>query len=307
MRPDEPLIAILMAVYEPGMPWIEEQLKSLNAQTYPNIRLYIRDDGSSDHVYASICKLAEKIVTAFPYVISRNEKNIGVNGTFELLTRDARGEYFAYCDQDDIWFPEKLAVLAPMIKGNRVLAYSDMEVIDARGVTLAQSLKQIRPRLEYVSGEGLAETYFFRNCTAGCCMMVRSDIAKKAVPFPKRTMWDHWVAIVSASQGEISFTSRCLMSYRQHDHNQTGVLYHICTKEDYKREKLEPLEERLQAYKRIKKPSEEMEEFIFSRINKKLTGIWKHRRFSPYEASWEIATSYMPDKIYQMVIGKIKR
>ena len=42
----KPRIAILMAVYEPRMDWLREQLLSLNAQTYPNLMLYIRDDCS---------------------------------------------------------------------------------------------------------------------------------------------------------------------------------------------------------------------------------------------------------------------
>ena len=41
-----PRIAILMAIYEPRMDWLEAQLRSLDAQTYPNLRLYIRDDCS---------------------------------------------------------------------------------------------------------------------------------------------------------------------------------------------------------------------------------------------------------------------
>ena len=47
METDKPRIAILMAVYEPQMDWLREQLKSLERQTYPNLHLYIRDDGSS--------------------------------------------------------------------------------------------------------------------------------------------------------------------------------------------------------------------------------------------------------------------
>ena len=42
----KPRIAILMAVYEPRMDWLREQLLSLDAQIYPNLMLYVRDDCS---------------------------------------------------------------------------------------------------------------------------------------------------------------------------------------------------------------------------------------------------------------------
>ena len=103
MPTDKPQIAILMAVYEPRMDWLREQLLSLNAQTYPNLKLYVRDDCSPSVPYEEIQSCLQDCISAFPYTIQRNEKNLGSNGTFEQLTREAGGDYFAYCDQDDIW------------------------------------------------------------------------------------------------------------------------------------------------------------------------------------------------------------
>ena len=111
MATDKPLISILMAVYEPRMDWLREQLVSLNEQTYPNLRLYIRDDGSSAVSYEQMRSCVQECITRFSYTIARNEKNVGSNSTFELLTGEAEGDLFAYCDQDDVWLPEKLTVL----------------------------------------------------------------------------------------------------------------------------------------------------------------------------------------------------
>ena len=111
MGTDKPLISILMAVYEPRIDWLREQLVSLNEQTYPNLRLYIRDDCSPTVSYEQIQSCVQDCITHFPYTITRSEKNLGSNGTFELLTREAEGVLFAYCDQDDVWLPEKLEVL----------------------------------------------------------------------------------------------------------------------------------------------------------------------------------------------------
>ena len=54
---DKPRIAILMAIYEPRMDWLREQLESLDQQTYPNLKLYIRDDASPKVRYEDICEV----------------------------------------------------------------------------------------------------------------------------------------------------------------------------------------------------------------------------------------------------------
>ena len=306
MGTSKPMISILLAVYEPRLDWLKELLESLNAQTYPNIMLYVRDDASTKVPHEAIKTLIEKTITAFPYVLDSNEVNLGSNKTFELLTRNASGDYYAYCDHDDIWMPEKLEVLEEGIKASTMI-YSDMSVIDENGSKIAVSLNDIRPRLKYIYGDGLAETYFFRNCTAGCSMMVRSGIAQKAMPFPKNTIWDHWVAIVAASQGSIAFTPRCLLAYRQHDHNQTGILTNVSTKSDYYRERIEPLAERFTLYSKISEPTDQMREFIKSRKNGKITGIWKNRKYARYESYWEIASAFIPDSIYKILVDLIKK
>ena len=105
-----PQIAILMAVYEPRPDWLREQLASLNAQTYPNLKLYVRDDCSPTVPFEAVQACVAECITAFPYEIARNEENLGSNKTFERLTAETDGELLAYCDQDDVWLPEKLEV-----------------------------------------------------------------------------------------------------------------------------------------------------------------------------------------------------
>ena len=89
METGKPLISILMAVYEPRLDWLREQLESLEAQTYPNLRLYIRDDCSPTVPLEEINRCVEACIRNFPWTITRNEKNLGSNGTFQRLTEDA--------------------------------------------------------------------------------------------------------------------------------------------------------------------------------------------------------------------------
>ena len=66
MGTGKPLIAILMAVYEPQMDWLREQLLSLEGQTYPNLRLYIRDDCSPTVPFEEIQGCVKECIQSFP-------------------------------------------------------------------------------------------------------------------------------------------------------------------------------------------------------------------------------------------------
>ena len=307
MGTDKPLISILMAVYEPRMDWLREQLVSLNEQTYPNLRLYIREDCSPTVPYEQIQSCVQERITRFSYTITRNEKNLGSNGTFELLTRDAEGDLFAYCDQDDVWLPEKLTVLQEAMERERaVLAYSDVSAVDDEGKLLARSLRELRPRLTYLEGSDLAPKLFFRNCVAGCAMLVNSNIAKRAIPFPRQTVCDHWIALLAATEGTVAFVPDQLVRYRQHKRNQTGVLAGVSDKQSYLRYKVAPLEERLTCYRQHTVPQEEIEAFARARIDGRIIMIWKYRALAPHEAEFEIAAHLLPDGLISWMLRRVK-
>lgn len=221
-----------MAVYEPRVDWLKEQLMSLNAQTYPNLRLYVRDDCSPNVLFETVRALVEQCITAFPYTIERNERNLGSNKTFERLTMEAEGDYFAYCDQDDICLPEKLSVSEAQI-GFAGLICGDVIPIDANGRRLAGSITELRPRIVLKEGAGLGGSLIYRNFVIGCTMLIRSDIAKAAVPFAQSMVHDHYLAWFCAQENEIAVAKQPLLYYRQHEGNQTGVLTNVVTKQDY--------------------------------------------------------------------------
>ena len=307
MGTGKPLISILMAVYEPRMDWLRQQLVSLNEQTYPNLRLYIREDCSPTVPYEQIQSCVQDCITRFPYVITRNEKNLGSNATFELLTKEAEGDLFAYCDQDDVWLPEKLTVLQEAMERERaVLAYSDVSAVDDEGKLLARSLRELRPRLTYLEGSDLAPKLFFRNCVAGCAMLVNSNIAKRAIPFPRQTVCDHWIALLAATEGTIAFVPDQLVRYRQHKRNQTGVLAGVSDKQSYLRYKVAPLEERLTCYRQHTVPQEEIEAFARARIDGRIIMIWKYRALAPHEAEFEIAAHLLPDGFISWMLRRVK-
>ena len=231
----KPLISILLATYEPRLDWLRELLLSLNGQTYPHLCLAVRDDGSSPASFEAVSRLIAETVTAFPCSISRNEGNLGSNRTFALLTEAAQGAYLAYCDQDDVWMPEKLTVLQEVLEREGAgLACSDVVPTDEDGRPVASSITALRPRHVFRSGQGLAGGIANHNYVIGCTMLIRTEIAQASLPFPAHMVHDHYLAFYCAREHGIAVADRPLVYYRRHAGNQTGVLSNVRTREDYR-------------------------------------------------------------------------
>lgn len=303
---DLPLVSILLSVYNPNKIWLSEQFISLNNQTYSNIELLVYDDCPEFPLDEEFIK---KYITKFPYKLIRAIKNGGSNKAFEELTKQGNGQYFAYCDQDDIWEPNKTETLINLIqKDDSILAYSDMSVIDKNGKPTAENLRIVKPRIKYVYGEKLFSKFFFENCVSGCCMLIKSNIAKKAIPFSKVTIHDQWLCIIGSYYGKISFTDKTLVKYRVHGNNQTGSFKGVYNKIDYYALRVNSLEERINEVKKCIDNIDlsEIEEFCHARINKNSFKIFKYRYLNRKEAYFEILIKYLPNWMFKIMLKKLK-
>lgn len=320
METDKPLISILMAVYEPRLDWLHEQLESLEAQTYPNLKLYIRDDCSPTVPFEEIQRCVAECIRSFPYEIGRNVKNTGSNGTFEQLTQEAEGEYFAYCDQDDVWLPEKLAVLREEIdKSGAQLVCSDMYIIDGNGKQTEDSITKVRRHHKFRAGEGLAEDLLISNFVTGCTMLVRSETAKQAVPFCPYMVHDHYIALYASVTGQIQSVIRPLIRYRIHGENQSGVMAGVVDKASYGQVRIDSQVKRFQWLGENFPYRKEIEGDICQRLEwllarqsnwkerRKRKTVWKYRRFSPLASMFELAAVYFPKQLFLFFIGLKKK
>ncbi len=315
----KPRIAILMAVYDPRMDWLREQLLSLNAQTYPNLMLYVRDDCSPTVPYEDIQQCVRECITNFPYVMTRNERNLGSNLTFQQLTQEAEGVYFAYCDQDDIWLPEKLTVLEEISKSGALLVCSDMYVIDGEGKQIADHINAVRHQ-KFQSGTGLAKDLLFRNFVTGCTMLVESQAAKKAVPFCPYLVHDQYIALCAARDGKIISLPLPLIRYRIHGGNQTGILAGVTDKKSYYQIRIIGS---LQRMKWLNDHISGTDEITAKRLQDGLKWakarkqhwnhqggmltIWRLYQFGPLTTLFETVAPYLPNRIFQWVIRIRKR
>ena len=103
MNKGNSLVNVLISTYN-GEKYIREQIDSILRQTYPNIRIYVRDDGSSDGTIDILKSYEEK-----GKIILLTGENVGYGRSFgKLLQYAEEGDYWAFCDQDDVWLPDKV-------------------------------------------------------------------------------------------------------------------------------------------------------------------------------------------------------
>ena len=108
-----PRISIAMATYN-GERFIEEQLASLAAQTSLPFEVQVGDDGSTDATEELVRHFAEQ--APFPVTWTRNDEQLGYGENFLRTASRCSGDWIAFCDQDDVWAPDKLAQCAKAIQ-----------------------------------------------------------------------------------------------------------------------------------------------------------------------------------------------
>lgn len=318
---DKPLISIVMAVYEPNLQWFREQLDSLEAQTYPNLELLVIDDCSLTVPFETIRQYIAESVRSFPWQAARNEKNFGSNGTFEKLTQQAHGKYIAYCDQDDVWLPEKLAVLQKTIEQTGAkLVCSDMFIMDGQGQQTADSITKVRRHHVFHSGEGLAEGLLFRNFVTGCTMLMPADLARQAIPFCPYMVHDHYLALYASLHGTIQSVMQPLIRYRIHGGNQTGLLAGVVDQQSYRHIRIELPICKLRWIDRCLELPEGVQRTVDEGIawmeaRKKysegdqhaLHVMWKYRRFGLSPTLFELAMGLLPERFFMFFIHQVQK
>jgi glycosyltransferase involved in cell wall biosynthesis len=111
----QPLVSVIIPVYN-GARFLRAALESVFAQTYRPIEVIVVDDGSADD--------SGVIAQSFPEVHYIRQQNQGVAAARNNGIESARGDFFAFLDQDDLWTPEKLRVQIEHLLNNPELGYT---------------------------------------------------------------------------------------------------------------------------------------------------------------------------------------
>jgi len=117
------LVSIIMPSYNTGR-YIAESIQSVLNQTHTNWELIIVDDCSTDNT--------DDVVSAFTderIIYLKNEKNSGAAISRNRALREAKGDYIAFLDSDDLWHPQKLEKqIAFMEKNGYKFTFTDYKI-----------------------------------------------------------------------------------------------------------------------------------------------------------------------------------
>ena len=105
--PDKPLVSCIIIFFN-AQTFFEEAIESVFSQTYENWELLLVDDGSTDRSTAIAQYYAQKYPEKFYYLQHEGHQNRGMSATRNLGVRHAKGDFIAFLDADDVWFPHKL-------------------------------------------------------------------------------------------------------------------------------------------------------------------------------------------------------
>lgn len=214
----QPLIAIFLGTYN-GSRFIQEQLNSLKNQSHSNWCLYVSDDGSSDDTLDIVSKFIESVPNTIK-ILKGEQKGFCRNFLSMAENPNIKADYYAFCDQDDIWLPQKLAVSLKAIKpfDNQPCSYfSSTIAIDEVGVEFGLSQPRPKPpgfRNAIIQSIAGANTTLFNQ---------KAKELFEKTPNTIHASHDWWLyQLVTGAGGKIIYTETSHILYRFHENNVIG-------------------------------------------------------------------------------------
>lgn len=228
MHENQKSIAILLAAYN-AEKYIVEQIDSIIAQTNQDWTLYIRNDGSTD----STAEIIEKYYEKYPdriIEIDKGGKNLGCRNNFFRLFEVVDSEYYMFCDQDDIWLPQKIEISLKEIQSceqryspaTPILAFCDSIICDENMNIISSSFwksSKINPV------KLLSYNYMAISCpAAGASSILNKSVKSMLIPIAENDLiYDYWIAISVAKYGKLHVITQPLRYYRQHGDQVSGI------------------------------------------------------------------------------------
>ncbi|MCP9884161.1 glycosyltransferase [Synechococcus sp. ATX 2A4] len=132
------MISVLMCTYN-GARWLPAQLNSLLSQTLQPCELVVCDDGSTDDTLSILDQF--KSVSPFPVQVIVNDVNLGYALNFLTGIAFTKAQYVAFCDHDDVWYPDKLKRSLSVLKQSpSLLITHGFDVVDDHGDKISSTV-----------------------------------------------------------------------------------------------------------------------------------------------------------------------
>ena len=215
-----PLVVVLLCTHN-GDLFLKEQIDSIYAQDHRNLTVWVSDDGSEDDT--NLILEQYKFLTEKDGFSIRNGPQQGFVANFHSLIfcPDIQADYYAYCDQDDIWEPDKLsraiAALEDIPNDTPAVYCSRTRVVDEHGKDMSFSPLFKKPPSfanALVQNVGGGNTMVMNNSArelqSACCDSIVVS-------------HDWWAYILTTGAGgTVIYDSYPSVRYRQHDNNMIG-------------------------------------------------------------------------------------
>ena len=211
-------LAVLLSSYN-GEKFIKEQIDSILAQRGDfELDLWVRDDGSTDSTH----QILEEYAQAGKLNWYTGENLKPAKSFMDLLLHCPGYDYYAFADQDDYWYPEKIQVGLDLLKDIKgpAISFANARLVDGNLQPLGRNVYKNPPRRDFYSlvcGSNII----------GCTMLLNSKIAKLAQdkPMPAELfMHDYYLLnLCTLFGGTVVYDENPHMDYRQHGGNVIGA------------------------------------------------------------------------------------
>ncbi len=215
-------ISIAMATYN-GEKYIAEQLESILLQSTPPHEIVICDDKSTDNTAEIVKSFAEK--SSVPIRFYQNSTNLGWIKNFNQCIGLCSGDVIFFCDQDDVWLPNKIEIMhsAFLENPNAVLVCSDAYVVDEKLNPIADShWKKIAPWASLSRQEFFETVARSLVCPPGFCIAVKKQYILDVLPFNEGH--DFLACLYAPLYGDVICIGQPLAKYRRHANTATNYL-----------------------------------------------------------------------------------
>ena len=217
-------VDIILSVFN-GSRFIQEQIRSIQAQTHGKWRLWVRDDGSTDDTEAQVREMAT--VDPRIHLHPRDGRQRGASGGFSWLMERLPDDclFVACSDADDVWLPGKLSLSLDAIQtaetgaSGPVLVHTDLTVTDSE-------LNQLDPSLWHHLGicpEPVdLRRLLVENVVTGPTIIMNRPLLDRVRPIPPEVPYqDWWIALVATAFGQVVALPQSTVLYRRHGGNLT--------------------------------------------------------------------------------------
>lgn len=201
-----------------GEKYIKAQLDSILIQLNVDDEIIISDDGSTDQTLKIINEYDDKRIK----LLNHRQTTKSVRFPFYKTTKNienalvhAKGDLIFLVDQDDSWLSTKMQIVTEELDSSLCFLH-DCIVVDQNGNELAPSYFDRNK-----SSLGIIPN-LWKNSYLGCCMTIRKELLKTALPFPEIPVpHDIWLGLMAEWNGNTKMINNKLLYYRRHTSNQS--------------------------------------------------------------------------------------